>query len=359
MPIVFFIVALGAIIIIMLVITGVMISGPGYKGPRSDHFDGKRFFNQAGVKAKGGLEVFKWMMNRQRGVWQENSNANYGKRPLAHFNEGIRVTFVNHSTFLIQVNGLNILTDPVWSKRASPYRWIGPKRMKLPGIRFEDLPRIHIVLLTHNHYDHLDIDTIRVVFGAHHPHIITPLGVKKFLDNHHIAGAHDLDWWQEVSIDNITVQAVPAQHFSGRGTFDRDATLWCGYVLKTKAGNIYFAGDTGYNEITFKEIGQRCGPIRLSFLPIGAYKPSWFMSPIHVSPEESLRIHMEVKSAKSIAMHFGTFPLADDSEEDPINDLRSAMTQYQINDDSFLALKEGEVVVIEGDLAQLNDGAEG
>ena len=340
----------GLIVVVPLVMVmiGMYISGPKYNGPASDHFDGSKFSNPLGVKAKDGMEVLKWMTNRKRGPWKEDLTAHYGKHPLAHFSGGIRITFVNHSTFLIQVDGLNILTDPVWSKRAGPFGWLGPKRMKLPGIRFEDLPEIHVVALTHNHYDHLDLQTMRMVFGAHHPRIITPLGVKAFLDHHYISGAIEADWWQELILDNqVKVQAVPAQHFSGRGVLDRDATLWCGYVIKTSAGNIYFAGDTGYNDETFKEIRSRCGPMKISFLPIGAYKPDWFMSPIHTSPEESVKIHIDVGSATSIAMHFGTFPLADDGCDEPANDLKLAMAKYQISTDEFLVLKEGENRVFE------------
>lgn len=333
---------------LMMIIVGISVSGPRYRGPVSDHFDGRRFLNPQKVKAKGGFEVFKWMINRNRGPWKKDLSEKYGKHPLGHFKEGIRVTFVNHSTFLIQVDGLNILTDPVWAHRVSPFRWIGPERMTLPGIRFGDLPQIHVVVLSHNHYDHLDVETLRIVFGAHHPKIIAPLGVKAFLQQHYITGATEADWWDELLLDRgVKIQAVPAQHFSGRGFLDRDATLWCGYVLKTSAGNIYFAGDTGYNEVTFKEIPSRCGPVRISILPIGAYKPSWFMSPIHTSPEEAIRIHCDVGSQTSIAMHFGTFPLADDGQDDPANDLRLAMEKFKIDAEEFLLLKAGEVRVFE------------
>jgi L-ascorbate metabolism protein UlaG (beta-lactamase superfamily) len=140
---------------------------------------------------------------------------------------------------------------------------------------------------------------------------------------------------------------VPAQHFSGRGMLDRDATLWCGYVIKTSKGNIYFAGDTGYNERTFKEIGERAGNIRVALIPIGAYKPVWFMSPIHVSPEEAVKIHLDIKAAASIGMHFGTFPLADDGYADPVNDLKLALGKYNLNEDAFVAMKEGEVMIFE------------
>jgi L-ascorbate metabolism protein UlaG (beta-lactamase superfamily) len=327
---------------------GVSLSGPKYRGPVSDHFNGSRFINYGNVKVKGGMELLKWMFNRKQGRWHEDNSENYCKHPLSHYKGGIRITFVNHSTFLIQADGLNILTDPVWSKRVSPFSWIGPKRMKLPGIKFEDLPKIHVVLLTHNHYDHLDLDTLRTVFGAHHPKIITPLGVKALLDHAYISGAADADWWDEILLENgVNVQMVPAQHFSGRGFLDRDATLWCGYVIRTNSGNVYFAGDTGYHEQIFKDIGLRCAPVKVSLLPIGAYKPSWFMSPIHTSPEESIKIHREVKSLTSIGMHFGTFPLADDGCDDPVIDLKAAMEKCQLKAEEFLVLKEGEFRVFE------------
>lgn len=332
---------------LILIMTGVLISGPRYKGSRSDHFDGSRFVNQGGVKAKGGLDVFRWMMFRKPARWKHDYTENYGKHPLAHVKDGIRITFINHSTFLIQVDGVNILTDPVWSKRASPYRWIGPKRKKLPGIRFEHLPRIHLVLLSHNHYDHLDLETMRMVYGAHHPKIVVPLGVKVFLDENYIAGSSELDWWQETSVGTLHIRSVPAQHFSGRGLLDRDATLWCGYVIKTTAGNVYFSGDTGYNEKTFRQIRSVCGPMKVSMLPIGAYKPGWFMSPIHVSPEESVMIHRDVESEFSIGMHFGTFPLADDGRDDPTGDLEAAKEKLQVSKDEFVALREGQFRVID------------
>jgi L-ascorbate metabolism protein UlaG (beta-lactamase superfamily) len=327
---------------------GMFLSAPKYKGPVSDHFDGSKFHNPGSVAVKGGMEVFKWMINRKKKPWTEDLRENYGKRPPDRFKDGIRITFINHSTFLIQVGGLNILTDPIWSKRPSPFPWAGPKRMRLPGIRFEDIPRIHLVLLTHNHYDHLDLPTMRMVFGSHHPEIITPLGIKKFLDQQFIGGSAELDLWEEQRIkDQLTIQAVPAQHFSGRGFLDRDATLWCGYVIKSAHGNIYFAGDTGYNAQTFKEIGVRCGPVKISLLPIGAYQPAWFMSPVHASPEESVKIHLDVGSQKSIGIHFGTFPLADDGPEDPVNDLKIATAKYKLKPEEFIVLNEGEAQIFD------------
>jgi L-ascorbate metabolism protein UlaG (beta-lactamase superfamily) len=332
----------------VVVIVASSISGPKYTGNASDHFDGKKFFTPDAVKPEGFGGVLKWMTNRERGTWAEDLKPAYGTRPLAFEKENIRITFINHSTFLIQADGVNILTDPIYGKRASPFDWAGPKRMRLPGIKFEDLPRIDAVLISHNHYDHLDIQTLRTIFGSHHPKFITPLGVKALLDGEDISGVTDLDWWQQAELKNsVSVTAVPAQHFSGRGLLDRDATLWCGYTIKTSKGNIYFAGDTGYNEKMFKEIGAKSGPIKISLLPIGAYKPYWFMSPVHTSPEDAVKIHLDLKSENSIGIHFGTFPLADEAYDDPVKDLHLALAKYNVKETDFVALKQGEVKIFE------------
>jgi L-ascorbate metabolism protein UlaG (beta-lactamase superfamily) len=321
---------------------GYWISAPKYTGPVSEHFDGHRFINPDHIQAKGFADVFKWMLFRKRGQWNEQTEPAFGEKPASRVDNGIRITFVNHSTFLIQVDGLNILTDPVWSKRTSPFQWAGPKRMRPPGIRLEDLPEIDIILLSHNHWDHLDIVTVKEIFTAHHPKIITPLGVKSFLGKKGVQGLGDLDWWQETVInERLTVQAVPAQHFSGRGMFDRDATLWCGYLLKRSGGNVYFVGDTGYNANTFTEIGKRSAPIAVALVPIGAFKPEWFMSPIHCSPEDAVKIHQETGTKVSIATHFGTFPLADDGQYEPVEMLKKALEKSGVDQNSFLVLKEG------------------
>ena len=320
---------------------GFILSGPTYKGPVSDHFDGRQFMNPTGIKAKGLSDVLQWMLNRKQGSWKERQDIPYGDKPVAS-SEELRITFVNHSTFLIQVDGINLLTDPVWSERTSPFTFAGPKRMRPAGIKFEDLPKIDVVLLSHNHYDHLDLVTMKKIFKIHQPKVITPLGVKSFLELNNIAGHGDIDWWDEVILnDALKIQAVPAQHFSGRGMRDRDATLWCGYVIKRKSGNIYFAGDTGYNDKTFKEIGARCAPIQVALIPIGAYKPQWFMSPIHCSPEEAVKIHLEVKAGISIADHYGTFPLADDGEDDAKEELFKALEKFALSKEAFILLPEG------------------
>jgi L-ascorbate metabolism protein UlaG (beta-lactamase superfamily) len=330
-----------ALIFASIMIVAYFISAPVYEGPVSSNFDGKRFINPGGVKAKGLPDVLKWMRQRKPGKWDQNLSAVYGEKPVAQVAHGPRITFVNHSTFLMQVDGINILTDPVWSERTSPFTFAGPKRMRPPGIRFEDLPRIDVVLLSHNHYDHLDIGTLVKLNHRFHPTFIQPLGVGKYLEGSGIAIKPDLDWWTHTSIANgITIEAVPAQHFSGRGMFDRDGTLWCGYVIVRKEGNIYFAGDTGYNPTTFREIGEKFKP-RLSIIPIGAYKPEWFMAPIHCSPQEAVQIHIDLGTQQSVASHFGTFPLADDGFSDPVENLKIALNKRGIPEESFVALEEG------------------
>ncbi|HEY0742819.1 MAG TPA: MBL fold metallo-hydrolase [Chryseosolibacter sp.] len=337
-----------AVALAVIFIVGASVSAPGYKGGSSDHFDGKKFFTPGAKKPEGFGGMVKWMLNRERGKWNADLTPAYGAHPLGHEKENIRITFINHSTFLIQVDGVNILTDPIYSTRSSPFSWAGPKRMRLPGIKFEDLPRIDAVLISHNHYDHLDIPTIRTIFGGHHPKFITPLGVKALFDDETISGATDLDWWQQTDLKNgVSVTAVPGQHFSGRGFFDRDATLWCGYTIRTSKGNIYFGGDTGYNQGIFKEIAEKSGPINIALLPIGAYKPYWFMSPVHMSPEDAVKAHLDLKSQNSIGIHFGTFPLADEGYEDPVKDLAIALGKYNVRESDFVTLKQGEVKVFE------------
>ncbi len=333
-------------VIVTFNLVGLIVSAPKYRGPVSDHFNGKSFVNPGNLKAKGFKDLIKWVRNRDRDPWVEEKNVEIGLKPDYKVKEGIKLTFVNHSTFLIQTGGLNILTDPIWSERASPVSFAGPKRMRPPGIRFEDLPQIHIILISHNHYDHLDITTLKKLIRKYDPKIITPLGVGAYIESLGAKHIVDMDWWQELGISpEITLACVPAQHFSGRGTFDRDATLWCGYMIKQAGGNIYFAGDSGYGSF-FKEIGRKYPNTRVSLIPIGAYLPKWFMSPIHISPEEAVRVHKDIGSEVSVGMHFGTFPLADDGLHRPIEDLKKALSREGVDHESFRVLEEGESIFL-------------
>jgi len=343
-----YIIAIPLLIAFAFFLIGILVSAPVYKGPVTDHFDGRRFKNFGNVKAKGLYDVLKWMITRKTGNWKTPSTDPTLKKPPFGEPASTCVTFINHSSFLICTEQVNILVDPVYSERVSPFDFIGPKRMRSAGIEFDDLPRIHLVLITHNHYDHLDMPTIRQIQKKYQPRFIVPLGVKAQLLREGISLVDEMDWWQKVDFnDAISVTSVPAQHFSGRGMLDRDKTLWCGYALGLANGRLYFAGDTGYTSGLFEMISEKLGPVDLAIIPIGAYKPQWFMSPIHCSPEEAVRIHLAIGSRKSIACHFGTFPLADDSQEEPVNDLRSTLDSHRLSNSDFIVLQEGETFVMD------------
>ena len=291
-----------------------LFASPHYRGPVSDHFDGRRFHNhQDGWQTEGSF--LKWQMNRKPGHWPEWVDAPPGPPPPERVDGGrVRVTWVNHSTLLVQMGGVNILTDPIWSERCSPVSFTGPKRHRPPGLRFEDLPPIDAVLVSHNHYDHLDLPTLRRLRGSR---VFTPLGNAAV-----IGEATDLDWWQEARLsDRVKVTLVPAQHFCARALSDRNATLWGGFVVSGPSGHVYFAGDTGWGK-HFAEIAQRFGEIRLALLPIGSHLPRWFMKPAHISPQEAVDAHFALRARTSVAMHYGTFELGDDGMEEPADELR-------------------------------------
>jgi len=323
-------------------LTGLLLSAPRYKGPKSDHFDGKKFFTPGAEPPKGFGEVFKWMLNRKPGKWHKVEVKPLQKFELNPPGKGVRFVFINHSSFLIQFAGFNILTDPVFYERTSPFTFAGPKRMRPPGLSFSALPKIDLVILSHNHYDHLDIGSLKNLGKRFNPKFMVPLGVEAYLKNHGLEST-ELDWFQHQHFDKLKVMAVPAQHFSGRGTTDRDKTLWCGYYLTFQDYKLHFVGDTGYHPEIFKNIKEKAGSPDLSFIPIGAYKPRWFMSPVHVSPAKAVQIHQDLDSRQSVAMHFGTFPLADDGQDDPQTDLAKALSDNQIKQELFLIPEEGKI----------------
>ena len=299
----------------LIVLLGWLVSTPPYRGPVTDHFDGARFRNQRATPHNDFRDAAKWATNRQRGAWSVRRNEPAGPKPPDRVHDdSLRVTFVNHTTVLLQTHGVNILTDPIWSERCGPVSWFGPRRVRPPGIRFDDLPPIDVVLLSHNHYDHCDLPTLKRLATAHRPKLLAPLGSRRFLERRGIPVFEELDWWQAIDIaPGTTVTAVPARHFSGRGLFDRDRSLWSGFVVATPSGATFFAADTGFGD-HFAEIRSKLGPPRLALLPIGAFRPEWFMSRVHMSPDQALEAHRQVGARTSVATHFGTFQLADDAE---------------------------------------------
>jgi L-ascorbate metabolism protein UlaG (beta-lactamase superfamily) len=313
-----------------------MTEGPGdpiFPG----HFDGKRFFNPDAPQARGFLDVLRWKLtSRPEPSPRYISDVEQSVPPRGVEGSGLRTTLVNHSTVLLQQQGSNILTDPIWSERASPVSWIGPRRCRKQGVSWEDLPRIDAVLISHNHYDHLDLPTLRRLAARGDSAFVVPAGVARLLRSEKIGPVHELDWGESVSLAGVTIHCVPALHFSARWIWDRNKTLWCGYIIQSRERVIYFAGDTAFGP-HFAQIREKFGPPRLALLPIGAYEPRWFMSAVHISPDEAVRAHEIVGAQTSIAIHHGTFRLADDGIDTAKKQLM-ACTPHE----SFLVLNNGQ-----------------
>lgn len=319
---------------------------PRYKGPVTDHFDGKKFVNP-GMPERGPGGLLKWLLNRDKGPWPEQPDAYVGNRPATRIEgDSLVLTFVNHSTFLIQTNGLNILTDPVWSRRVGPASWLGIKRKRPPGLRFEELPPIDVVLLSHNHYDHLDLRTIRKLVKSHNPLFVTPLGVSYLPKSVGGRTTRKLDWNDTLQINpKLRLTCAQAQHFSNRGLGDRDETLWCGYLLHTSFGTTFFCGDSAYGPHYKAIAGQQNEPIKLALLPIGSYRPEWFMAPVHMSPDGAVQTMLDLNAQQAVGIHFGTFQQGDDGLFEPADDLRKAMQTRNLPDSRFIVPKEGMPMV--------------
>jgi L-ascorbate metabolism protein UlaG (beta-lactamase superfamily) len=308
--------------------------------PVVGHFRDGRFFNP-GAGAHGFSQLWKWVTNRKPGPWRKWTPSTPGPTPPAQVQGAeLRVTFVNHATVLLQTEGLNILTDPVWSFRVSPVGFAGPARHRDPGIRFADLPSIHCILISHNHYDHFDTPTLKRLARAHLPAVFCPLGLAKRLRGLGFRDVVEMDWGQSQPWKEMRVHCTEAQHFSARTPFDRNKTLWCGWVVETQHGNLYFAGDTGFGDF-FAALRERFSTMRLALLPIGAYEPEWFMGPVHMTPEQAVEAASIVSATTSIGIHFGTFALADDGEAAPVERLRAAL-QGREDAERFRVLEEGE-----------------
>lgn len=251
------------------------------------------------------------------------------------------VTWVGHSTLLVQLDGVNLLTDPQWSLRASPVSFGGPKRVTPPGLRFEDLPPVHLVLISHDHYDHLDVATVQRLHAAHRPRFLVPLGLKAWFADLGITDVEELDWWQSRTERGLTLTAVPANHFSSRTLWDRNRRLWSGWTVTGRDRRLFFAGDTAYDE-AFKEIGARLGPFDLAAVPIGAYLPPVIMKAAHTTPEEALQILEDVRGRALVPIHWGTFDLADEPLEEPPQRLQAETRRRGLGPDRVWVLKHGE-----------------
>jgi L-ascorbate metabolism protein UlaG (beta-lactamase superfamily) len=267
------------------------------------------------------------------------------RRPPSIGPDDVLVTFVGHATFLIQIAATSLLIDPVYSERASPVSFAGPRRVRAPGVRFDDLPAISLVLLSHNHYDHCDLGTLRALERRFQPRLVAPLGNGRLLRSAGIRQVEEIDWWQSASAASFPITLTPAQHFSARSMFDRNRALWGGFLIAAGGRRILFAGDSGYGP-HFREIAARLGPVDVALLPIGAYEPRWFMKDIHMNPAEAVQAHLDLGARQSIAMHFGTFQLTPEGIDEPVRELAKALRERGVPAEQFRTVDVGESVSV-------------
>jgi L-ascorbate metabolism protein UlaG (beta-lactamase superfamily) len=321
------------------------MKNPYYSGPVSDHFDGVRFFNPGQPTIDNSLgKVLRWKAAMATVRWPTQVPVSPAIPAPRH--DGLRVTMVGHATLLIQLAGINLLTDPVWSQRASPSQIAGPKRVTAPGVRFADLPPIDAVLLSHNHYDHFDIATLRKLHQAHRPLFVMPLGNDRLLRNS-VADARIAtgDWHDRLPIGaTATATLTRANHWSSRGVRDRRMALWCGFAVETRSGKLYVAGDTGFHGgRNYSAAAARHGGFRFAVLPIGAYEPRWFMEAQHQNPEEAVEGMLLCKAEFAAGCHWGTFHLTNEPVAEPRDRLLAALDARGVARARFRPMLPGEV----------------
>jgi L-ascorbate metabolism protein UlaG (beta-lactamase superfamily) len=321
-----------------------MTNNPYYSGPVSDHFDGTRFFIPGGAPDKTRGDLWR-LMRTPRATWPDHV-ANPPAAPVAARVDGsaLRVTTIGHATVLIQTRGLNILVDPVWSKRASPFSFAGPKRVAAPGLALADLPKLDAIVITHNHYDHLDLATLDALQIQNWCRILAPLGNDAIIKRRHPNLAVEAyDWGDRVALaTDVTLTLVPTHHWSARWLNDRRMALWAGFVLESPDGPIYHIGDTAYRDgAIFHDIPRRFGRPRLAIIPIGAYEPRWFMKDAHVEPFESVQIFQDCEAHHALAHHWGTFQLTTEAIDDPPFRLAKALNEAGIASERFRVQRPG------------------
>jgi L-ascorbate metabolism protein UlaG (beta-lactamase superfamily) len=321
--------------------------------PDKPHHNKGRFRN---VHLKDDRSFFDFLRWRLQRLWKDIPPPESYNFPLAENDpsflrankEKVTLTWIGHATLLFQVNGKNILTDPHFSERASPVKWAGPKRVVQPGLAIGDLPQIDAVVISHDHYDSLDEQTVMKLFereGGDSTLFLVPLGMKKWFQKRGIGNVAELDWWEDHGLGTLRIIAVPMQHWSKRNPLIRNNRLWASWIVMSEDFRFYFGGDTGYSP-HFREIGDKFGPFDLSAMPIGAYEPRWFMRRHHVNPEEAVQAHIDLGAEKSIGIHWGTFMLTDEPLDEPPELLKKALKEKGIPEDRFKVLMHGETVVL-------------
>ena len=318
-----------------------------YTGPISDHYNGLTFFNPDGAAPSSFSDLLKWQFQEERAEWPDIYPSPYvGTRPEPKvIDHDITVTMIGHASLLIQTNGLNIITDPVYSKRVSPFQFAGPKRHNPPGIAFKDLPPIDIVLVSHNHYDHLDLLTLKKLVKRDNPKIITPLGNDAIIHkNSHKANITAGDWGDMIEHAGIKIHIEPCHHWSARGTKDRRMALWAAFVIETPTRRIYHIGDTGFHSgINYKAIAKKHGSFDLTIMPVGAYEPRWFMKNQHQNPAEAVEGFKLCNTKHALGHHWGTFQLTNEAIDAPKLALSKALEENAIDPDRFIAMAPGQV----------------
>jgi L-ascorbate metabolism protein UlaG (beta-lactamase superfamily) len=317
----------------------------GIRLEKSDHCDGSRFFNPSGL-AQQPISAVPRLLLERRTRWPTRVDVP-PRRPPGLDGAAAVITFIGHATFLVQAAAGNILTDPMYSRRAGPLNLLGPRRVRQPAVLFDDLPPISTVLLSHNHYDHCDVRTLRTLAHRFDPRVITPLGNGALVRSAGIHKVEELDWWQEAKTPALGITLTPAQHFSARTPLDRNRALWGGFLMVAGGERIFFAGDTAYAGI-FRDVRQRLGPIDLALLPIGAYEPRWFMQTVHMNPEEAVQAHLDLEALQSVGMHFGTFQMTTEGIDEPLRALDHACRARKVPPSRFRTLGFGESVRLGG-----------
>ena len=318
--------------------------------PVSGHCDGTHFHNPAipgdappADAARPLLAILRWRLGGTRAQWPSRivDPPPAGDPRDAPPPGGIALTFIGHSSFLLRFGGLTILTDPIFSQRCSPVQWLGPKRARPPGRQLDELPRIDLVLVSHNHYDHLDLPSLREVVRRDNPAFVTPLGNGRLLRTAGASSIVELDWWQQHTTRDAVVTATPARHFSSRTPFDAAEALWSGFMIEHQGMGVLFAGDSGDGP-HWSEIRERLGRPNLALLPIGAYDPRSLMAAVHMDPEEAVSAHQALQARRSVGMHFGTFQLTDEPIDEPPQRLRRALDARGLDREAFTTMGFGE-----------------
>lgn len=316
-----------------------------YRAPPSDHYDGQHFFNPEDradpIRHVGSSFVARWATGQGRVKWPDRVPVTPTKPPVRVEGRAMLATWIGHSTVLVQTAGLNILTDPIWSERASPFSFTGPKRVRAPGVRLEDLPKIDLILISHNHYDHMDLPTLARLWQRDRPAIVTSLGNDTILRGRGIPSVA-ADWGRTVAVRGISVTVERVHHWGSRWGSDRNRALWSGFTVATPSGKIFFAGDTGWGDGIWAAEAAKDGPYRFAILPIGAYLPREVMQSNHMDPEESVAAFQRIGAQTALGVHWGTFQLTFEGINDPPRRLAAALAAAHVTTNRFVTTEVGQ-----------------